>query len=306
MGKVTIVGSYSTGLFFTGDVLPKPGETVPGNSFFEGPGGKGSNQLITAHIMGADVQFVARIGKDDYGQKALNMYKEYGIPTDLIRIDEDEPTSIGAILVDKDGNNLINIVSGANGKLSYFDIDEAIPYIKDSFVVGFQLETPVDTVSYAIKKLSTLGVHTLLDPAPAIPLPEDIYPFIYYLKPNEHEATTLSGLHVFDIETAKAACNWFLEKGVHTVIITLGEQGAVIAVGNEYIYVPAPKVNTVDSTGAGDCFSGTMMARLAAGDSIKSAVEFASVSAAISTTKLGVVNAIPSVSEVEKFMEENK
>jgi ribokinase len=306
MGKVTIIGSYSAGLFFTGDALPRPGETVNGHEFFEGPGGKGSNQLIAASVMGARTRFVARVGADEYGRKALGMYEAYGISTELIRVDETAPTSVGAILIDREGRNLINIVAGANGNLSRGDINAAAPYIKDSFVVGFQLETPLDTVAYGLKTLSEAGVRTLLDPAPAAPLPDELYPYIYYLKPNEHEASLLSGIEVTGKDSARAACEWFLEKGVHTAVVTLGEQGAVIMEEGKCVHIPAPKVQTVDTTGAGDCFSGSMMARLAAGGSIENAVRFASAAAALSTTKFGVVNAIPTIEEVKKFMEANQ
>ena len=303
MGKVAIIGGYSTGLFFVGDVLPNPGETVTGNDFFEGPGGKGSNQLLTAAIMGANPYFVARIGADEYGKKALRMYKSYGISSDLIYVDESLPTGVGAILVDKSGQNMISIVMGANGKLSAEDIDNAFPTIKDSSIAGFQLETPLETVFYGLKKLSAAGVRTLLDPAPAMPLPDEIYPYIYYLKPNEHEASVLSGIDVSDVDSAKSACRWFLNKGVHTAVITLGEQGAVIMDAELCVHIPSPAVKAVDTTGAGDCFSGSMMARLAAGDPIEDSVKFANAAAALSTTKFGVVESIPTAEEVRRFME---
>jgi len=162
-------------MFFKGYVLPNPGETVNGYEFFEGPGGKGSNQLIAATVMGADTRFVARIGNDRYGADALKMYEKYGVSTDLIKIDGSVSTSVGAILIDSEGRNLINIVSGANGNLSPQDIDESTPFIADSDIVGFQLENRLETVAYGIQKLAKLGVKTLLDPAPAVPLPEELY-----------------------------------------------------------------------------------------------------------------------------------
>jgi len=303
---ITVIGSYSVGMFFKGHALPNPGETVNGYEFFEGPGGKGSNQLITSAVMGANTKFVARIGNDRYGTDALNMYKKYGIPTDLIKIDETAGTSVGAILIDSEGRNLINIVSGANGNLSTEDIDSALPHVKDSFIVGFQLENPVDTVMYGIKNLAESGIRTLLDPAPATVLPEDIYSSIYYLKPNEHEAKILSGIEVVNTDTAKEACQWFKDKGVNTVIITLGEQGSVIMDSDGCRSLQAMKVNTVDTTGAGDIFSGSMMAMLAKGMYIDEAVRFASAAAALSVTRFGVVDAIPAYIEVVDFLKNYK
>ena len=299
---ITVIGSYSVGMFFCGDVLPKPGETVNGTKFFEGHGGKGSNQAFAAALMGADTRFIARVGDDKYGHAAIAAYKQYGVDASLVKIDSNADTSIGAILIDADGRNLINIVPGANGNLSPADIDEILPMVKDSEIVGFQLENKLSTIQYALEKFSALGVKTLLDPAPAVPLPDDLYKHIYYLKPNEHEAYLLSGIQVTEEQSAYTAGRWFLDKGVNTVIITMGEKGSVIMTATESFFVPAAEVDVVDTTGAGDCFSGTMMAALAEGQSIKDAVVLASYSAALAVTKAGVVNALPTREEVEKFI----
>jgi len=173
---VTVVGSYNVGLFFKGQRLPALGETVIADEFMEGGGGKGSNQAVAAALLGANTRFIARIGNDKYGKDALSMYKKFDIATDMIKIDTGIHTGIGSILIDEDGRNLISIVPGANFNLCREDIDKAEEAIKNSSIVGFQLENRLEIVDYAIRKVHSIGVKTLLDPAPAVKLPEKLYP----------------------------------------------------------------------------------------------------------------------------------
>jgi len=303
---VTVIGSYNVGLFLKGDVLPNPGETVIGNHFYEGGGGKGSNQAIAAAMMKANARFIGKIGKDKYGQDALDLYKRVGVSPDLIKIDDSIHTGISVILIDKKGQNLISVVPGANFRLSKADIDGCLDELQDSFLVGFQLENNFEIIEYGIQKVSSLGLKTLLDPAPARELPEGLYPFINYIKPNEHEASTLTGIKVVDIETAKKAGYWFLEKGVDTAIITLGEGGSVLVTAEQAAHFPAASVNAIDTTGAGDCYCGALMAFLAKGESIGRAIRYASSAAAISVTRLGVVEALPDLTETEAFMKSGR
>jgi ribokinase len=304
--RVTVIGSYNVGLFLKGQVLPGPGETVIGDQFHEGGGGKGSNQAIAASLLGAKSRFVGKIGNDKYGHDALEMYKHYGISTEMIKIDPGIHTGISVIIIDKDGRNLISVVPGANFRLSKADIDDAVNVISDSSIVGFQLENNFEIVEYAVKKVHDMGVKTLLDPAPAKKLPESLYPSVDYIKPNEHEATILTEIPVTDIVSAKEAGHWFIERGVTTVIITLGEQGAVLTTAGESQHFPGIEVNSIDTTGAGDCFSGALMASLSQGAAIEDAIVFANHAAAISVTKLGVIEALPELSEVQTAMKNTK
>ena len=295
---ITIVGSYNVGLFFKGKEHPKCGETVIGDSFLEGGGGKGSNQCIAATRLGANVRFIGCIGDDKYGKDALTMYKNEGVNTDGIRICNDIHTGIGVILIDSHGQNMISIIPGANYYLSTKDIDNAVPILKESFIVGFQLENDIKIVEYGIKKCAELGIEVLLDPAPAQKLSEDIYPCITYIKPNESEAETLTGIHVNSKKTAFEAANWFKERGVGKVLITLGDQGVAYSDKNGEKFYPVSNDKAVDTTGAGDCFCGAFMAKISSGSSIDNAIVFAIMAAGKSVTKLGVIESLPFLKEL--------
>lgn len=299
---VTVVGSYNVGLFFKGQRLPAPGETVIADEFMEGGGGKGSNQAVAAALLGANTRFIARIGNDKYGKDALSMYKKFDIATDMIKIDTGIHTGIGSILIDEDGRNLISVVPGANFNLCQEDIDKAEEAIKNSSIVGFQLENRLEIVDYAIRKVHSIGVKTLLDPAPAVKLPEKLYPCIDFIKPNETEAAILTGIEVNDKASAEKAAHWLVDKGTKNVVITLGKQGTVLVKDGQTQLFEPPKVNAIDTTGAGDVFSGGFMAALSKGEGIEDAIIFANHAAALSVTKFGVIEAIPTLQEVEEFM----
>lgn len=298
--QITVIGSYNVGLFLKGKDIPMPGQTLIGDTFTEGGGGKGSNQAVAAAKLGADAYFVGCIGTDKYGKDALKMYEELKISSEYIREEESIHTGISVIFIDEKGNNSIMVIPGANYYLSNADIDAAVPAMEKSMIVGFQLENSLDVVSYGIKKAFETGACTLLDPAPAQPLPDELYPYITILKPNEHEATILSGISVTDKESAIEAGKWFVEKGVRTAIITLGDKGAVLVEKERQEFFPSMKVDAVDTTGAGDCFSGALMAGLAKGMELEEAIPFAHKAAAISTTHLGVIEALPDQKQIEE------
>ena len=299
---ITVVGSYNVGLFLKGDRLPTTGETVTADSFVEGAGGKGSNQAIAAARFGARTTFVGRIGADGYGRYALDLYRRLGISTDLIAVDEGTHSGISIILIDRDGRNMISVALGANLRLSPADLDRALPAIKESFVVGFQLENDLDTVLYGLRAAREAGTLTFLDPAPATPLPDDIYPCIDMIKPNETEARILTGIDVRDVPSAAAAGAWFLERGVGTAIVTLGAAGVVLVQREGFRHFPAPSVRAVDTTGAGDVFSGSFLAALSAGQAMAEAITFANAAAALSTERIGVVESIPEPEAVARLL----
>ncbi len=298
--KLMVAGSYSVGLFFKGKALPKPGETVIGNRFFEGPGGKGSNQAIAARVLGADVEFVCKIGKDSYGDAAVEMYKKYDMHGHGIITDSNQQTSVGVILIDETGTNAIMIVPAANLALSVDEITTAIDRNPGAFLIGFQLESDIQTVVQAIKASHNRGLKTLLDPAPAARLPEDVFPYITYLKPNEHEAAVLSGIQINTVDDAYKAGRWFVDKGVQAAIITLGSKGTVLVEEERERYFTCPKAEAIDTTGAGDVFSGAFMTALAEGYTLDDAIVFANCAASISVERMGVVEAIPARTEVEE------
>lgn len=299
---ITIIGSYNVGIFLKSTEFPKTGETIIAKEFVEGGGGKGSNQAVAAAKFGANTRFVARLGADKYGLDALRMYNDLNISIDLVKIDSTIHSGISIILIDDKGNNMISVAPGANYRLSERDIDSSLEHLKDSMMVGFQLENDLKVVSYGIKKIHELGIPTYLDPAPAQKLPDEIYQYIDIIKPNETEAYTLTGIEVKDFESAEKAGRWFLKRGVKKVIITLGEKGAVLTTADSTKHFPAPKVKAIDTTGAGDIFSGAFFYSLQKGESINEAIEFAVVAASLATTKMGVIESIPSIEEVNKFV----
>jgi ribokinase len=300
--KVVIIGSYNVGLSMKGERFPELGETFTADQFFEGPGGKGSNQVIAASVFGADTSLVGCIGSDKYGKDALEVYKKYGISTEYVKIEPEIHTGVAFILIDKDGRNMIEIAPGANLRLTATDIESAEQEIRQATIVGFQLEGDVGLVDYGIRKVHSLGIKTLLDPAPAVKLKEDLYPQIDYIKPNETEARILTGIEVYDPDSAEKAGKWLTDKGVETAIITLGDKGSMVVNSSGSKYFQAPNVTARDSTGAGDIFCGAFMSALAENREIDEAIEFASHAAALSVTRFGVVESIPSLEEVKEFM----
>ena len=300
-GGITVVGSYNVGLFLKGQRLPGLGETVIAEQFYEGGGGKGSNQALAASALGARTRLVARIGTDKYGDDALAMYNRHGVSPEYIRRDPTIHSGISVILIDEDGHNLISVAPGANFNLSEEDIDSAIGAFADSCLVGFQLENRLGAVEYGIRKVHALGVTTFLDPAPATKLPEDLFACIDYIKPNEHEAEVLTGIPVRDVASAVLAGRWFIEHGVTTAIVTLGKLGAVWATDGRSEHHQPPPVCAIDTTGAGDIFSGAFMTAYSQGKPLEESIRFANTAAAISVTRLGVVEAIPRLDEVMAF-----
>ncbi|MFA7345547.1 MAG: ribokinase [Terrimicrobiaceae bacterium] len=303
---VTIIGSYNVGLFLKGEHLPDVGETVIGDSFYEGGGGKGSNQAVAAASFSGKVRFIGCVGLDKYGQDALQMYKRLGIDCHSIRVDPSIHTGISVILIDKYGHNSISVVLGANGSLSAEDINASEAALRASFIVGFQLENDRSLVEYAIRKVHALGVATFLDPAPAAKLPDDLYPCLDYIKPNETEAATLTGIKVTGLASAEDAGRWFIARGVRHAIITLGEHGAVLVTAKGVRHFQTPKVKAVDTTGAGDTFAGGFLSALSGGSSIEGAIDFANHAAALSVTRLGVIDAIPTLDEVKALMRQSR
>lgn len=303
---ITVIGSYNVGLFLKGKKIPNIGETVIGDVFYEGGGGKGSNQAIAASLLGAKACFIGRIGDDKYGKDALNMYKKFKISTKMIKVDKSIHTGVSVILVDEFGNNSICVIPGANFKLTREDIDDMLQNIKDSFIVSFQFENDISVVEYAIKKVHSMGIKTILDPAPATYISEDIYQYVWCIKPNENEATILTGIEVTDVIGAERAGKWFAKKGVSIVVITLGEKGAVLVQDKRVKYFPVLKVKAIDTTGAGDCFCGALMAALSMNKDIDESINFANCAAAISVTRKGVIESLPALSEVKSLVNLNK
>ena len=296
--KIMIAGSYNGVIVAKGPAIPGVGETFIGDTFFTGPGGKGANQAVAASLQGADVRFLCKLGKDAYGDEAVRLLKQYGgLEGDCIRQVEGLQTGIALIFVDGAGNNSIMVVPGANLALTADEIVREAKATEGLFMVGFQLECDVRQMCEAIIRLHAEGIKTLLDPAPAAPLPMEVYPAIDIIKPNEHEAEILTGIHITTPEEATHAGEVLIGRGVKTAIVTLGAMGTVIVTAKEKAFVPARIVEARDTTGAGDIFSGSFLAALSQGYPMVEAVRYANDAAAISVQRLGVFEAAPTREE---------
>lgn len=302
--KITVLGSFVVDLMSRTPHLPLPGETVFGGPFKLGPGGKGSNQGVAAHKAGAEVTMVTKLGKDDFAEIALKSFRSEGMKTDYILIDEEYETGAALIMVENDtGENAIVVSIGACNHISEEEVESIREEIKNSKIFLTQLETNLSAVYKAIDIAKEYDVPVALNPAPVQPIPEELYSKVTVLTPNETEAERLSGIPVKDLEGAKRAAAYFRSKGVKYAVITLGANGVYISSEEFEGHVPAFKIdNVVDTTGAGDAFSGGLCAALAEGKGIKEAAIFGNAVAGLNVTKVGTAPAMPTRQEVDDFL----
>ena len=299
--KVVVVGSYNTDLRIKTKKIPRPGETIIGGIFSEGGGGKGANQAVAAVRAGASVCFVAKVGSDRLG-KGIQRLSEEGIDTRYIFRDADFPTGVAFIVVDERGENSIVVASGANAQLHGPDIENAHDAISSAAVLLVQLESPIDTVREAIRQAHSNGSLVIMNPAPAQPLSPDLLKEIDIITPNKVEAEELTGIKVTDGASYESIVKKFFEYGIKTVLLTLGQKGVFIGTSNDMFLIPAFKVSSVDSTGAGDVFSGSLAAFLSEGMPIEDAAKMANASASISVTRMGAQMSAPTRKEIESYI----
>jgi ribokinase len=299
--RICVVGSSNVDLTFRTPRLPRPGETLTGTGFQLGFGGKGANQAVMAARLGAHVSLVSKIGRDAFGEQTAENYRAQGIDTRHVLTDEQRPTGLAAILVDDQARNCILIVPGANLGLTPEDVRTAATSIREADVLLCQLEVPVETTLEALRLAKAAGVRTVLNPAPAVPLPEEAFRLADLCVPNETELELLSGCAVADPAEAEVAARVLLGRGAGRVIVTLGERGALIADAGSAEHVLAVPVAAVDSTGAGDAFIGSLAVFLAEGRPLPEAVRRANAVAALSVTRPGTQTSFPLRAEVEAF-----
>jgi len=301
--SIVVVGSSNTDMVVKSDRLPGPGETVTGGRFAMVPGGKGANQAVAAARLGADVTFVAKVGDDVFGSQAIEGYRRDGIRTDFILRDPEHATGVALILVDRSGENLISVASGANHALTPADVDAAAERIRAADLLMLQLEIPLQSVARAVAIAHRAGVPVMLDPAPAPegPLDAALLSQITYLTPNEGEAARLTGVEVTDEPSARRAAEKLLAAGARHVIVTLGARGALVASEQAAMLVPGRPVEAVDSTAAGDAFNGGLAVALAGGAAVDAAVRRANRVAALSVTRLGAQTSLPTAEELSRF-----
>jgi ribokinase len=299
--RICVVGSSNVDLTFRTIRMPHIGETLAAHGFQLAFGGKGANQAVTAARLGANVAFVARVGNDAFGQESLKHLRADGLDTSHVRVDSARPTGTAAIIVDDAARNCILIVSGANASLSPQDIRDAAPAIQAANVLLCQLEVPLKTSLEAFRIARAAGVRTILTPAPAVPLPDEMFPLIDLLIPNETEIELLTGRRTDSAEELEKAARLLRKRGAKVVAVTLGERGILLLDDDGPTRIPAIPVTAVDPTGAGDAFTGSLAVFWAEGQTLRDAARKAAAVAALTVTRLGTQTAFPSRVEVEAF-----
>ncbi|HJT71993.1 MAG TPA: ribokinase [Terriglobales bacterium] len=285
--RIAVVGSANIDLVTYTDQFPKPGETIFGNSFDLGFGGKGANQAVAAKLCGAEVFMVARVGSDLFGPATIKNFQSLGIDATHVRQVEGVSSGVAPIFVDSAGQNRILVVKGANDQLKPADIDAAADVLKKADCIVLQFEIRLETVYYTIQFARRNDIRCVLNPAPAQPIDVKAIAELDYFVPNESEAETITGSAVRTVDDAKRCAEKFLSAGVRRVIVTLGANGSLLAGKDGMEHIPAFPVKTVDSTGAGDAFIGSFATFLGEGVTEREAVRRANLYAAISTTAAG-------------------
>ncbi len=305
--KALVFGSYVVDLMSRSPRLPQNGETVKGNFFKMGAGGKGFNQCVAAHKAGAAVAMCTKMGKDNFADVALNVMKELDMPQNNILYSEHTPTGIALIMVDENtSENKIVIVPGACAEITTAEIDVLEPVIKSCDYLLLQLEVNQDANEYIVELAKQNQCKVILNTAPYAPVSDDFLSKIWLVTPNEHEAEELTGVHVSDMNSAKKAAEFFHAKGVENVMITLGAKGVFLSNTTTCEIIPAYAVKAIDTTGAGDAFNGGMLAALTEGKSLKEAALFGNATAALSVQRLGTTPSMPFRKEIDAFIEEHK
>jgi ribokinase len=301
--KITVMGSYVSDLMARADHLPEPGETVKGNMFKLGPGGKGSNQAVAAHKAGGDVTLVTKVGKDIFGKHATDFYEKAGMNTSFVFEDNDIETGSALIMVDENtSQNSILVTLGACGNITEDEINQCESILKESDILLTQLETNLEAIEQIVEMSKKHDLLTILNPAPIQSVSDEFLSKIDIITPNEVEASILTGVKVKTYDDAREAANVLLGKGIKNVIITMGSQGVYIKTEEKEKIIPRHEVDAVDTTGAGDAFNGGFVAALAEGKDIFEAAEFGNVVGALSVTKIGTAPAMPTREDIDNFI----
>ncbi|MCJ2164710.1 MULTISPECIES: ribokinase [unclassified Pseudodesulfovibrio] len=303
--KLVVIGSVNADHVLQLETFPRPGETVVGHGYQVIPGGKGANQAVAAARLGADVSFVACVGDDDFGTRMVERFRDDGIDTAGITTMTDMPTGIALIQIARSGENSIAISPEANGAFTPEILETNMALLRKADMVLMQLEIPLETIEVAAREARRGGAVIVLNPAPAQPLPDSLLSDLSVITPNETEAELLTGIRVENESDARNAAQVLHDKGVETVIITLGEKGAYLSSPEGSRLVRGYEVQAVDTTAAGDTFNGAFVAALQQGRGVCAAVEFAHAAAAISVTRIGAQTSIPGIDEVNEFIKAN-
>jgi len=285
--RIAVIGSANTDLTTFTDVFPRPGETLFGKNFAMGFGGKGANQAVAARLCGAEVSMVAKVGGDLFGRATLDNFASFGIDTTHVQLVDDAPTGVAPIFVGPDGQNRIIVVKGANDRLTPADVDAAAADLADVDAIILQFEIPLATVYHGIRFARAHNIRCIVNPAPAVPAELAALTGADLFIPNETEAEQISGLPVHSEADARACAAALLARGFPRVVITLGARGSLLADAAGHTVVPAFAVESIDTSGAGDAFIGSLAVFLAEGLAEQEALSRANLYAALSTTRIG-------------------
>ncbi len=303
MSKLVVLGSVNADHVLQVPSFPRPGETLHGRNYQVIPGGKGANQAVAAARLNADVGFIASVGSDAFGINIIEDFKGDGIDTSGVKIVEGRPTGIAMIQVADSGENSICISAEANADLTANAINDDLEAIASAGYLLTQLETPLCGIQKAAQHAKENGTQVILNPAPACELSDELLELVDMITPNETEAEVLTGIAVTDQQTAQLAADKLHQKGIRTVMITLGAKGVWVSENGEGRIVEGFRVEATDTTAAGDTFNGALVTGLIEGKDLQQAIIFAHAAAAISVTRFGAQTSIPSRDEVDAFLD---
>lgn len=296
MKKIIVLGSINMDLVISSPYMPAAGETIMGSGFMTNPGGKGANQAAACGSMGAEVYMCGCVGGDVFGEKLIGNLKSFGVNCEFVRTVDETSSGIAVIIIAESDNRII-LDSGANARVSPGDVDRALEIAGEGDILMTQLEIPIDTVIYALKKAKQKGMITILNPAPANMAVEPAFEYADYFIPNESELELFTGEKVLQLAAKK-----LFEAGVRNLIVTLGSKGSVFVDRNDLTYVKSYKVKAVDTTAAGDTYCGTFAFELSRGKPPLQAMDMASAASALAVTKKGAQMSIPTYRQVTEFM----
>lgn len=300
MKNICVIGSLNMDLVVNVDTMPKPGQTIIGSNFKEVPGGKGANQAVAMARLNGNVSMIGKVGEDGFGQTLINSLKNDKVDTTYIQTSKGA-TGVALITVDKNAQNSIVVSPGANFEVKEDDIDNNIEAIKNSDIVVLQLETPLNTIKYALNKAKELNKYTILNPAPAVKLDDEIIKNVDLLTPNETELEIISGVSIETEEDIQKAAQIMIEKGVKELIVTVGSKGSLYINKEKSMFKKAYKVEAVDTTAAGDSYTGALAVALSQDKNIEDAMDFASKVGALSVLKEGAQSSLPTLEDVKNF-----
>ncbi|EKK4002562.1 ribokinase [Cronobacter sakazakii] len=302
-GQLVVLGSINADHILNLEAFPAPGETVTGSQYQVAFGGKGANQAVAAGRSGADIAFIACVGEDDIGERIRQQLSRDNIDVEPVRAVAGESTGVALIFVNGEGENVIGIHAGANAALTPERVNEQREKIANARALLMQLESPVESVIAAARIAHEHQTTVILNPAPARALSDELLALVDIITPNETEAEKLTGVKVSDDESAAQAAAVLHQKGIETVIITLGSRGVWLSVNGEGQRVPGFRVKAVDTIAAGDTFNGALMTALLEGTPMLEAIRFAHAAAAIAVTRPGAQPSVPWRDEIDAFLQ---